>query len=462
MLTKTRNFVWGAKPANPVEARLLVKIDWFVLSFACLLYWVNYLDRLNLSNAYVSGMKEDLSMHKDEFNIINTCFNVGYIVALIPHNLILLRIRPRIWLSFCSLAWGFLTFAMAWVHSYKALCAIRLFQAMLEALTFSGCHLLLASWYTETELGKRTAVFTSAGLIGNIFSLTMQAAIYENMDDVAGLAGWRWLFIIDFLITVPISVYGFFCFPDTPETSKAFYFSEQEKLLAISRLKKRPKTTFDWSIFKRVVSRWHWWLFSFFWVLGGENESYASNSLFALWLQYFDYTVPQRNHYPMGVYAVGVLANFCCCWYIDATNAKHHYRAAILIGVIMIISTVLLLARPLSTVYVFVAHYLSGFSYAGQPVFFAWANVVCYNDLEERAVVLASMNMFSNAVNAWWLILFYGASTAPYFTRGKWAMIGTTTASIMLAIVMRRLQIRDIRREDSIDDESVPDSYKVN
>lgn len=107
MLGKTRELIWGVKPSNPVEARLLVKIDWFVLSFACLLYWVNYLDRLNLSNAYVSGMKEDLSMHGNELNVINTCFSVGYIVALIPHNLILLRVRPRIWLSFCSLAWGF-------------------------------------------------------------------------------------------------------------------------------------------------------------------------------------------------------------------------------------------------------------------------------------------------------------------------------------------------------------------
>lgn len=461
MLQKTRDFVWGAKPKDPMEARLLVKIDCFVLSFACLLYWVNYLDRLNLSNAYVSGMKEDLSMHGNEFNIINTCFNVGYIVALIPHNLILLRVRPRVWLSFCSLAWGVLTLVMAWADSYKSLCVIRFFQATLEALTFSGCHLLLASWYTETELGKRTAVFTSAGLIGNIFSLTMQAAIYQNMDDVAGLAGWRWLFIVDFLITVPIAVYGFFCFPDTPETSTAFYFSEGERALAQSRLKKRPKTAFDWTIFKRVVSRWHWWLFSLFWVLGGENESYASNSLFALWLQSFDYSVALRNHYPMGVYAVGVVANFICCWYIDATNAKHHYRAAILIGIIMIISSVVLLTNPLSKVHVFVAHYLSGFSYAGQPVFFSWANVVCYNDLEERAVVLASMNMFSNAVNAWWLILFYGASTAPYFTKGKWAMIGTSVASIALAIVMRRLQIRDIRKMEAVDAEKASDSYKL-
>ena len=78
-LHKAKLLVWGATPEDPKEARLLVKIDWFVLSFVCLLYWVNYVDRLNISNAYVSGMKEDLNMHGNEFNVINTCFTVGYV-----------------------------------------------------------------------------------------------------------------------------------------------------------------------------------------------------------------------------------------------------------------------------------------------------------------------------------------------------------------------------------------------
>lgn len=440
---KVREFLWGAKSSNPEEVKLLFKIDWFVLSFCCLLYWVNYLDRLNLSNAYVSGMKEDLNMKGNEYNLINTCFSIGYTVALIPHNLILLKVRPRYWLSFCSFSWGLLTLGMYKVSSYQQLCAIRFFQAVFEALTFTGCHLLLASWYTEAELAKRSAIFTSSGLVGNIFSSTLQGAIYKNMDNTSGLAGWRWLFIIDFLITIPITVYGLICFPDTPETCKAFYFNEKEIELAKSRLPPREHTTFDWTILKRVVGRWHWYLFSFLWVLGGENESFGSNSLFSLWLKSFGYSVEDRNHFPMGVYGVGILANFIFCYYIDWKKGNGHWKAGLVIALVMLISAILLTTRPLSKSHVFTAHYLSGFSYAGQPVFFAWANTVCYNDLEERAVVLASMNMFSNAVNAWWLILFYGASTAPKFKKGCYAMIATVISSAIVVCVMRYLQGRD-------------------
>lgn len=450
ILRKVKIVLWGKTPDDPEEARLLVKIDWFVLSFACLLYWVNYVDRLNISNAYVSGMKEDLKMEGNEFNIINTCFNIGYIVFLIPNNLILLKIRPRYWLTFCAIAWGLLTLGIYKVTSYRQIYAIRFFQGAFESSTFVGVHLILGSWYKEEELTKRSAIFTSAGLIGNIFSSTMQSAIYTNMHDLNGISGWRWLFIIDFIITVPIAIYGFFFFPDTPEISTAFYFSEKEIQLAKRRVHQRPYTKLDWSIFKRVLGRWHWWLFSILWILGGENESFGSNSLFAIWLQYFNYTVPHRNHYPMGVYAIGVLATFAFAVYIDGTHARYHWRIGIVIAISMIISTILLILRPLSASYVFVAHYLSGISYAGQATFFAWANIVCQDDLEERSIVLGSMNMFSNAVNAWWSLLFYVATDAPKFRKGCWAMLATCISSIMAVLLIRYLQLRE--RKHSVSD----------
>lgn len=458
------NSVWGPFPTDPKERKLLFKIDWFVLSFSCLIYWVNYVDRLNVSNAYVSGMQEDLNMKGNEFNIINTCFSVGYILFLVPNNLVLLKIRPRYWLTFCALSWGLLTLGIYRVTSYKQICAIRFFQGAFESSTFSGVHLILGSWYKENELAKRSAIFTLSGLIGNIFSSVMQSSIYKNMDQKSNIAGWRWLFIIDFIITVPIALYGFVFFPDTPETCKAFYFSEEELQLAKSRTT-LVKPRFDLTILKRVVGRWHWWFFSLLWALGGENESYATNSLFALWLKYFGYSIPQRNYYPMGVYAVGVVATLIAGFYIDKTKARYHWRAATFIGISMIVSTIMLLVRPFSDKVVFAAHYISGISYSGQAVVFAWANVVCHYDLEERSVVLGSMNMFSSAVNAWWSILFYAADKAPKFRMGCWAMLATSSSSIVVLIIIRYLQKREVYSKKNLgawssDDEESNDNDK--
>ena len=95
----------------------LFRVDLTVLSFVCLQYWINYVDRIGFTNAYVSGMKEDLGFKSNQFNIANTCFTVGYLLGMIPHNLILLRIKPRIWLSFCTFAWGILTLSMFSIDS---------------------------------------------------------------------------------------------------------------------------------------------------------------------------------------------------------------------------------------------------------------------------------------------------------------------------------------------------------
>lgn len=452
-LHKLRLLVWGEAPSDPKEAKLLFKMDWFILSFACLLYWVNYLDRLNLSSAYVSGLKEEVGLHGNQFNVINTLFTVGYVIGLIPHNLILLKVRPSLWLSFCCFCWGLLVLGMYKVNHFYQLCIIRFVQALFESSTFTGIHLLLSRWYKEEELTKRSAIFTCSGLIGNIFSGTLQAAIHENMDGINGLSGWRWLFIIDFIITVPIALYGFFFFPDTPDTCKVFYLNAEEVELAQKRMARpQEQNVFNWSIIKRVVGRWHWWLFSFLWVLGGENESYATNSLFSLYLTYFDYSIDDRNHFPMGVYAMGIFFTFIFALYVDGTGAKYHYRVAICIAVLMLVSTIMLLAAPLNHHVAFAAHYLSGSAYAGQATFFAWANVVCANDLQERAVVLASMNMFSNAVNAWWSILFYAADTAPKFRNGCYAMLATVIVSVFTAVVIRYLQLREERQWDMLSD----------
>lgn len=454
--SKIKAFFWGKPPASKKERRLLLKIDCFVLTYVCLNYWVNYIDRTNLSNAYVSGMQADLNMVSNQFNLVNTCFTVGYVVGMIPQNLILLKVPPRYWLSFCGFAWGLLTLGMYKVTSVQQLYVIRFFQAIFESSTFVGTHLILGSWYREEEINTRSATFTSSGLIGSLFSGFMQSAIYSNMDGLRGLAGWRWLFVIDFIITIPICLYGLLCFPNPPDKVRASWlFSEEELELAKSRLPPKQETKLDWTVIKRVTGRWHWWMFSLLWVLGGENESFGSNSLLALWLKYFDYSVSQRNHYPMGIYGVAIVATYTSALYVDHTGGRRHWHIAILISVVMLVVSIMVLSNPLSTAVIFASQYLSGISYSGQAIFFAWANVVCRNDIEERAIVLASMNMFSNAVNAWWSLLFYAATTVPKFKKGCYAMIATTCSAALIALAIRYLQLRDERLAENADIESL-------
>lgn len=182
------------------ERRLLWKIDFFILSFCCVTYFFNYLDRSNLTNAYVSGMQEELAFHGNQLNVINTVFTVGYIIGQIPSNLAVTYVRPRYFFPAMVLFWGGLTMITAAVRNPQGIMAIRFFLGVAEASTFAGTHYILGSWYTESELGKRSGIFTASGLAGTMFGGFIQTGIHSSLDGASGMSGWRWLFIVSFLV----------------------------------------------------------------------------------------------------------------------------------------------------------------------------------------------------------------------------------------------------------------------
>lgn len=420
-----------ARPRS--ERLLLLKLDFFILSFTCLSYLTNYLDRTNLLNAYVSGMKEDLSFSGDQLNQINTVFTVGYILGQIPSNLALsYYLAPRVFLPSMMLVWAALTVVTASTRTPQAIMAIRFFQGIAEASTFVGTHYVLGSWYTRGELGKRSGVFTASGLVGTMVGGFLQSGIHGGMDGLAGLSGWRWLFIVDGLITVPVAAYGFLVFPDTPRTTRAWYLTEGERELAVSRLEGEKEVGggetkgLSWGFVGEVLRSWEWWGFVGLWVIAGETESFSSNGLLALFMKSApgrEYTITQLNTYPTGVAAVGIVSTLFWAALTDALGGKREL-VGYFIGVTGVATSAMILSAARSgdpgsdksISVVFGAYYWAGTVYACQAVFFAWANdAMRYREPVFRGVVLAGMNLGSNAVNAWWSIVFYGASMAPWF-----------------------------------------------
>ncbi|GAA5898628.1 hypothetical protein JCM6882_000883 [Rhodosporidiobolus microsporus] len=454
-VAKARLIAWGAPPETKEERKLLVKVDFFILSFICLMYFSNYLDRANLANAYVSGMKESLGMVGDDLNKVNTMFTVGYTIAMIPQNILIQYVPPRVVFPIMTVTWGGLTMVTAAAKSTTHLMVIRFFQGMAEASTFVGAHVIMGSWYKEAELCKRAAIFSSAAQVATIFSGVLQASIYTNLDGNAGLHGFQWLFIICGVITISgalflIGIYGFLFFPDSPQTNKSIVFNAEERAMAAARVPPPSDTKLDLSIFRRVLGRWRFWLFSLIWIVGGELESIGSNSLMALWMKnrvaagVQSWTVQDFNYYPSGATAVSIVALLGTAIWTD-WNGKR-YQVNLLICVCMLLSSVLILCQDSIAVgAVFFAFYIQGASYAGQASNFSWANDACKDDEQERSIVLASMNMWSNAFNAWWSIVFFPADHAPKWERGMISIIVLIPIMVFLTSTARYLQLRDQR-----------------
>ena len=365
----------------------------------------------------------------------------------IPSNLSLNYVKPRHFFPGMMVVWACLTMVTASTHSPQAIMAIRFFQGMAEASTFVGTHYILGSWYTQRELGKRSGLFTASGLAGTMIGGFIQSGIYTSMDNRHGLRGWRWLFLLDGIITIPVALYGFFLFPDTPATTTAPYLTPAERQLAVSRLKppstatinpppaeerkeEEPPSPLTLAFAKVVLTSWEWWGFVILWVIAGETESFSSNSLLALYMKSAPtatrptpYTVRQLNDYPTGVAAVGIVSTLFWATLTDFLGGWRELVGYFIAATGVATSAMILAARETveererSTALVFGAYYWAGAVYACQATFFAWANdsMRMGRDPVFRSVVLAGMNMGNNAVNAWWSIVFYGASMAPWF-----------------------------------------------
>jgi MFS transporter, ACS family, pantothenate transporter len=81
---KWQSYIWDTLDKSPEERRLLFKLDAAVLTFATLGYFIKYLDQININNAFVSGMKEDLGLYKNQLNYMQTCWTVGYVIGEVP------------------------------------------------------------------------------------------------------------------------------------------------------------------------------------------------------------------------------------------------------------------------------------------------------------------------------------------------------------------------------------------
>lgn len=475
-LQRLRRTIWGPPPSSPQEARLIFKIDCLVMTFTCLMYWSNYLNRTNFQNAYVSGMSEDVHFHGNQYSVVNTLFTVGYILGMIPNILLLQIISPHIWLPLVAAIWSALSMCLAAVSQPSHVMGIRFLQGVIESSTFSGGHYIYGSWYTDGEIGKRSGIFASSAQLGSLFSGVLQGAIHKNLNGYRGLQSWKWLFLIDGFIGIPIALYGFVFFPDVPRRARKWILTEEERRLAVERLPKRQQTStkIGWSLFRRVLKRWHWYAFSALFAWSSMLESVGSNGLFQLWLQAEGYSIRRRNvsgpvqrrplfnfkqlnvfpillsqYWPLALQAVAITSTLLCATLTDIRSIPRWTVNLFMSLTLLFVSIVLLNYHHIPFGLQFTAFTLSGVGYAGQASNFAWANVVCAADEQERAVVIASMNLWSNVVQAWWSIVFYAADLAPTWTRGWIAMICVCVLTTVIALVVRYLDRREVRGIES-------------
>lgn len=383
-------------------------------------------------------MREELEMFGNEFNYATITFWSSYCVFMIPACYYLTRYPVNVVLPLCEIGWGTATFGLVWARNVETVYAMRFFVGLFEACSFTGVIYVIGSWMRKGEIARRVALFYAAAPLGTMFAGYLQTAAYRGLRGVGGLSGWRWLFIVDAIITIPISLLGFFVFPDVPNRRRPRCLSEEELKLAQDRIAGQTapaqlKVSRD--IFKRVFTRWHWYLFVTLWSIGNQNNQ-IPGAPFSLYLKANSdsYSITQINTLPTVATAISIVTAFVTCSIADRIG--RFWPLLLAVSAPTIIAHALLVAWNIGETGRIAAFTISGFEGALFPLSMSWATVTMANDAEERAVVTASMNAIGQAIVAWSQLLQFPAVEAPRFTTGFLGGLVTSILQIFLIPIM--------------------------
>ncbi|CAK7225566.1 hypothetical protein SBRCBS47491_005932 [Sporothrix bragantina] len=417
-------FNWYPSEYPSAERKLLFKLDLSILVFACLCFFVKYLDQTNISNAYVSGLKEDFGLYGNQLNYLNVCYYTAYVVFQVPGLLLMSRPNLARWLlPTLEVLWGIATFATCKTTNINQLYAIRFIIGMLEAPVFAGTHFILGSWYGGHELFKRAGTWFICNALGTMVSGYLQAAAYTNLSGVGGMAGWRWLFIIDGVFTIPVALLGYVIFPGVPDSPKPFHLTTADIALAkerLARFKVRRPGPLGLDVFKRSLQRWHIYVFVFCYI-AMICSSYPL-SYMSLWLKAEGYSVVQVNRLPTVTYAINIVASWL------GTTLAAIYPSWIIytiVTVCCVFSTICMIIWDIPTGLHFFAWYLYGVYGCASPILYSAVNTIVRDDSEERALILGSMMTIGYSFNIWVPLLVFptaGSNGAPRWRKG-WPFI---------------------------------------
>ncbi|KAI0905023.1 putative allantoate permease [Ustulina deusta] len=216
-------------------AALMRRVDLRVLPMLFLIYVVAFLDRANISNALTLSLPQELHLTAEQPNIALAVFFIPYILFEIPSNVLMKRFTPRTWLSLCILGFGVVEIAQGFVKSYRGLLAARFFLGVFEAGIFPGSFYLISFWYKPEESQKRFAGYFCSVILASAFGGLLASAI-AGLDGVRGMSNWRWIFILEGIVTILVGFAAFFFVADFP--SDATWLSEAEKRFVLSKSQK--------------------------------------------------------------------------------------------------------------------------------------------------------------------------------------------------------------------------------
>ncbi len=202
----------------------LRKVAWRLIPFMALLYFVAFLDRVNIGFAALT-MNADLGLSPRMFGFASGIFFIGYVLFEVPSNIIMERVGARIWIARIMITWGLLSAGTAFVSSPTSLYVLRFLLGVAEAGFFPGMILYLTYWFPAPFRARILGAFMVALPVSNVIGSPVSTALLSF--EARGLHGWQWMFLLEGIPAVLCGVAVLAFLRDGP--AKAAWLTDEER-----------------------------------------------------------------------------------------------------------------------------------------------------------------------------------------------------------------------------------------
>ncbi len=252
-----------------------------VLLLLCAMYFITYLDRVNVSTA-AAGFSKEFDLSKTQIGLVFSAFAYPYLVFQIIGGWVSDRFGSRRTLIVCGLIWSAATVLTGMAGGLASMLVARVLLGLGEGATFPAATSAMSRWVSAERRGFAQGITHAASRVGNAVAPTAIVAIMVSY-------GWREAFYVCAAISFAWVLLWAVTFTETPARHPRITAEE----LAALPAERKPGAPVPWGpLFRRMAPvtivyfcyGWTLWLF-LSWIpqyfLHSYNLNLTKSALFA-------------------------------------------------------------------------------------------------------------------------------------------------------------------------------------